>query len=213
MAGFCPWNPNGPNSTRMLPSAVYAKSTPTHTATSAFSPVLASALASNQAPGSTTALSQAPAPTTASSQASAPTRALSLDPAPTTALSQAPTSSADPTRASSPDQTPTPDLTTCTAASTSATSSIFALSTPVTSIPAGQPTTSNTPSEELDMPAYTPRMLKQYEAVFLTDSQVVAFEQLFSEKNYVEPNPVYQSWLPLKLASLPTVAEALHSVI
>ena len=63
------------------------------------------------------------------------------------------------------------------------------------------------------MPTATPRMLVQFEAVFLTEIQQKNFQKLFDERKFDEPNPVFQSWLPLKLASLPTEAEALKSIL
>ena len=62
------------------------------------------------------------------------------------------------------------------------------------------------------MPSATPRMLMQFEAIFLTESQIKSFNQLYKERKFSEQNPVFQSWLPLKLASQPTEAEALQSV-
>ena len=63
------------------------------------------------------------------------------------------------------------------------------------------------------MPSGTPKMLLQFEAMFLTDIQQKNFQQLFDERKFEEPNPVFQSWLPLKVASLPTEAEALKSIL
>ena len=53
----------------------------------------------------------------------------------------------------------------------------------------------------------------QFEAIFLTESQNKSFNQLYKERKFSEQNPVFQSWLPLKLASQPTEAEALQSVL
>ena len=50
-------------------------------------------------------------------------------------------------------------------------------------------------------------------AIFLTESQLSRFEDLFKEKNFSHPNPIYRSWLQLKFASLPTETEALESVL
>ena len=63
------------------------------------------------------------------------------------------------------------------------------------------------------MPSATPRMLMQFEAIFLTESQIKSFNQLYKERKFSEQNPVFQLWLPLKLASQPTEAEALKSVL
>ena len=65
----------------------------------------------------------------------------------------------------------------------------------------------------MDMPSATLRMLLQFEAVFLTEIQQKNFQQLFDERKFEEPNPVFQSWLPLKVASLPTEAEAVKSIL
>ena len=65
----------------------------------------------------------------------------------------------------------------------------------------------------MDIPSATPSMLLQFEAVFLTEIQQKNFQQLFDERKFEEPNPVFQSWLPLKFASLPTEAEALKSIL
>ena len=63
------------------------------------------------------------------------------------------------------------------------------------------------------MPSATPRMLMQFEAIFLTESQLECFQQLYKDRKFSELNPVFQSWLPLKLASQPTEGEALQSVL
>ena len=63
------------------------------------------------------------------------------------------------------------------------------------------------------MTSATSSMLLQFEAVFLTEIQQKNFQQLFDERKFEEPNPVFQSWLPLKFASLPTEAEALKSIL
>ena len=57
---------------------------------------------------------------------------------------------------------------------------------------------------QLDMPSATPHMLMQFEAIFLTEAQLKCLLQLYKAKKFDELNPVFQSWLPLKLASLPT---------
>ena len=63
------------------------------------------------------------------------------------------------------------------------------------------------------MPSATPRMLMQFEAIFLTETQCERFMKLYNEKKFDVPNPVFQSWLPLKLASLPTKSAALQAVL
>ena len=49
--------------------------------------------------------------------------------------------------------------------------------------------------------------------MFLTEIQQKNFQQLFDKSKFEEPNLVFQSWLPLKFASLPTEAEALRSIL
>ena len=68
-------------------------------------------------------------------------------------------------------------------------------------------------SPQYDMPSATPRMLMQFEAIFLTETQRECFIQLYNERKFDVPNPVFQSWLPLKLASLPTESAALQAVL
>ena len=63
------------------------------------------------------------------------------------------------------------------------------------------------------LPIFTPYDLKKFQFNFLTESQLVQCEKLFLERNFTEPNPIYQAWLQLKLASLPTEGEALQAVL
>ena len=63
------------------------------------------------------------------------------------------------------------------------------------------------------MPSATPCMLMQFEAIFLTETQCECFMKLYNEKKFDVPNPVFQSWMPLKLASLPTESAALQAVL
>ena len=63
-------------------------------------------------------------------------------------------------------------------------------------------TSSPTINEEVTLPAFTPRFLKQFE-LLLTESQLEQFEQLFNEKLFEVENPQFQAWLLLKHASLP----------
>ena len=76
------------------------------------------------------------------------------------------------------------------------------------------PSTSTTVTSHDDLlPSFTKRTLFQFEAIFLTESQLSRFEDNFKEKNFSHPNPIYRSWLQLKFASLPTETEALESVL
>ena len=63
------------------------------------------------------------------------------------------------------------------------------------------------------MPLASPCMLMQFEAIFLTEIQIRRFQSLYKERKFDEPNPVFQSWLPLKLTTQPTEAEAFQAVL
>ena len=63
------------------------------------------------------------------------------------------------------------------------------------------------------LPTFTPRDLLKFEFNFLTESQLARCEELYKERNFTKPNPIYQSWLQLKLASLPTEVGALQDVL
>ena len=63
------------------------------------------------------------------------------------------------------------------------------------------------------MPVFTPRHLQQFELLLLTAAEVTKFEEIFKERRFQEPNPLFQSWLPLKLASLPSEAESFQAVL
>ena len=63
------------------------------------------------------------------------------------------------------------------------------------------------------LPTFTNRDLLKFEFNFLTESELARCEELFKEGNFTEPNPIYQSWLRLKLASLPTEVGALQDVL
>ena len=73
--------------------------------------------------------------------------------------------------------------------------------------------TSEKEMEEDPIPKFTARSLHQYEAVFFTETQLKHCEKLLEEKNFTHPNPMYQAWLTLKLASLPTEKEAIQKVL
>ena len=57
--------------------------------------------------------------------------------------------------------------------------------------------------EQVRLPQFSSRILQQFEVVFLLPTEKLSFEDLFASRNFTEPNPVYQSWLALKRASLP----------
>ena len=56
------------------------------------------------------------------------------------------------------------------------------------------------PMKENDMPVFSNRMLHQFEAIFLTESQKALFEKMFHEKKFDDRNTLFQSWLPMKRA-------------
>ena len=63
-----------------------------------------------------------------------------------------------------------------------------------------------------DLPECTPCNLFQFEAVFLTKEQVERCEQMFC--NCVKSsNGIYLAWKALKVATLPTEAEAVNNVL
>ena len=70
----------------------------------------------------------------------------------------------------------------------------------------------NSPSTDPEMPTFTPRTLLQFETIFLTDSQVKKFEEMFC-KAVKTSNPIYLAWKALKSACLPTEAEAVDAVL
>ena len=54
--------------------------------------------------------------------------------------------------------------------------------------------------------------LNKFEVLLLTASQAQEFNKLFSAKKFYVIEPIFHSWLSLKLASIPTEAEALDKV-
>ena len=69
------------------------------------------------------------------------------------------------------------------------------------------------PMEENNMPVFNNRMLHQFEAIFLTEDQKNMFEKMFHDKKLDNKNTLFQSWLPMKLATLPSEVQALDAVI
>ena len=69
------------------------------------------------------------------------------------------------------------------------------------------------PADVSQYPAFIPLHLLMFEKMFLTPAQLSFFESQFNDRNFTNPNPWYQSWLPLKRASIPTEEEALQSVL
>ena len=69
------------------------------------------------------------------------------------------------------------------------------------------------PMEENNMPVFNNRMLHQFEAIFLMEDQKTMFEKMFHDKKLDDKNTLFQSWLPMKLATLPSEVQALDAVI
>ena len=77
-----------------------------------------------------------------------------------------------------------------------------------------QPSTSrDVRSANPALPPFTLYELRKFQFNFFSEAQLAYCEQLFIQKNFKEPNPLYLAWLQLKLASLPTEAEALQGVL
>ena len=55
--------------------------------------------------------------------------------------------------------------------------------------------------------------LNKFEVVLLTQLQVEEFNKCFSQKKFDIMEPLYHSWLTLKLSTIPTESEALQSVL
>ena len=55
--------------------------------------------------------------------------------------------------------------------------------------------------------------LLKYEVLLLTKNQIEEFNQLFNERNLSSAEPLFQAWLVLKNASLPTEDQALQNVL
>ena len=49
--------------------------------------------------------------------------------------------------------------------------------------------------------------------MLLTPGQVKEFNQKFADKKVIQKAPLFNSWLPLKLATIPTEAEAVRRVL
>ena len=65
---------------------------------------------------------------------------------------------------------------------------------------------------EQDLPQFSPRNLWKFEAVFMTEQQLVKCEDIF-ERKVNTSNPLFHAWKVLKSASLPTEEMALEMVI
>ena len=69
---------------------------------------------------------------------------------------------------------------------------------------------SSTPEVSLEERA---NHLLKYEVLLLTQNQIAEFNQLFSERKLSSADHLFQAWLILKNASLPTEAQALQNVL
>ena len=56
-------------------------------------------------------------------------------------------------------------------------------------------------------------MLNKFEVLLLTSEQIQEFNKFFKERKLHLEEPVYQSWLHLKIASVPSEAEAIQQVL
>ena len=55
--------------------------------------------------------------------------------------------------------------------------------------------------------------LTKFEVLLLTPTQVAEFNSLFEDKSWVQEEPLFSSWLILKLATIPSEKEALEQVL
>ena len=74
------------------------------------------------------------------------------------------------------------------------------------------------PSNQLkSLPTFTVddrlTQLNKFEVLLLTPSQISEFNKLYEEKKFDVLEPLFRSWLILKLASIPSEAEALRRVL
>ena len=56
-------------------------------------------------------------------------------------------------------------------------------------------------------------MLTKFEVLLLNPSQVAEFNFLYEQKSWVQDQPIFSSWLTLKLATIPTEKEALDNIL
>ena len=56
-------------------------------------------------------------------------------------------------------------------------------------------------------------MLTKFEVLLLNPSQVKEFNFLYEQKSWVQDEPLFSSWLTLKLATIPTEKEALDNIL
>ena len=80
-------------------------------------------------------------------------------------------------------------------------------------VPCQPSTSSDVGSANPALPTFILYDLKKFQFNFLSEAQLAYCEQFFMQKNFKEPNPIYQAWLQLKIASLPTEADALQAVL
>ena len=65
---------------------------------------------------------------------------------------------------------------------------------------------------KVDHPVFSSRHLSTFEGVFLSEEQVIKYEDMFS-RGVKSSNPFFLAWKAFKAASLPTEKEALDSVL
>ena len=53
----------------------------------------------------------------------------------------------------------------------------------------------------------------KFEVLLLNPSQVAEFNFLYEQKSWVQDEPLFSSWLTLKLATIPTEKEALDNIL
>ena len=56
-------------------------------------------------------------------------------------------------------------------------------------------------------------MLNKFEVLLLSSEQISEFTQLFKERKIDVKEPLFQSWLSLKIASVPSEAEAIKLIL
>ena len=73
-----------------------------------------------------------------------------------------------------------------------------------------QPKVTTVPPSSLDE---RKTMLTKFEVLLMNPSQVTEFNFLYEQKSWVQDEPLFSSWLTLKLATIPTEKEALDNIL
>ena len=55
--------------------------------------------------------------------------------------------------------------------------------------------------------------LNKFEVLMLTPQQVKEFNELFSNKDVLHNEPIFKSWLPLKMSTIPTESESIKRIL